>query len=585
MVNFCQSGSWPASKHECSARTGVKTLIVLVLNAVVFFACVSGRRFKELEQAHAEQQSELEQLRVGAARAQSLENELRQTQAQLLKTENALTTFYIKYGNQPSNAPASYAYDDKVQQLEYNLGQLKSELRRKEQELDSYRKDADQLRRTKSMDAEQLQQWESDRKELGELRAKLKSYESQWEQLQKQARGDHDAALRKELAIAKELLIQKDRTIASLNDNLAKASRENSVLSNDLKELQEKAKTQSVFSMTADNNKEALIKIKSDSIRLLLRQMQGTVDSLRLENEKTSKQLAAEKNQSMQLYNDILAKNEQIEVLSKKLSERQQAGKKSAQIQALKDSLAQKNILIQFLQEHQRAERNQHEVQQKNLRDSIKQSFQQIASKISSLELENQQLRNEITSKEQYVQSNASLARENASLKDQNRVLAEQHQRHLQRIKELESRPAAAGPASLPSSLVNRINSLPHDYPQAGVFYKIEGDRAHIYLPQSYLFEGESVAMKDAGTKLISHLVQNLKSLPSLNIELIGFGGLDAAAQRSIDGSFRRANTIGKLMVALGVTAEKLTVGARPAASFNNPSYLPAGIEIIFYAE
>jgi chromosome segregation ATPase len=138
---------------------------------------------------------------------------------------------------------------------------------------------------------------------------------------------------------------------------------------------------------------------------------------------------------------------------------------------------------------------------------------------------------------------------------------------------------------SVPTAIVNKITGLSNEFPRAGVFYKLENGKIHVLIPQSFLFEGETVALKEQGSTLVTSLANSLKPYRDLNVHITGFGSYDSNATKTMDGSFRRANTILRLLTASGIGAEKVTVGARPYSNFDNSKSLPAGVEIMILAE
>jgi outer membrane protein OmpA-like peptidoglycan-associated protein len=138
---------------------------------------------------------------------------------------------------------------------------------------------------------------------------------------------------------------------------------------------------------------------------------------------------------------------------------------------------------------------------------------------------------------------------------------------------------------SVPSAIVNKITGLSNEFPRAGVFYKLENGKIHVLIPQSFLFEGETVALKEQGSTLVTSLANSLKPYRDLSVHITGFGSYDSNATKTMDGSFRRANTILRLLTASGIGAEKVTVGARPYSNFDNSKSLPAGVEIMILAE
>ena len=138
---------------------------------------------------------------------------------------------------------------------------------------------------------------------------------------------------------------------------------------------------------------------------------------------------------------------------------------------------------------------------------------------------------------------------------------------------------------SLPSPVVNKISGLSNEYPKAGVFYKLENGKIHVLIPQSYLFEGETVALKEQGSQIINSIGATLKNHPTLTIHLTGFGSYESNATKTMDGSYRRANTVLRLLTTNGISPEKITVGARPYSNFDNSKNLPSGVEIMILAE
>lgn len=138
---------------------------------------------------------------------------------------------------------------------------------------------------------------------------------------------------------------------------------------------------------------------------------------------------------------------------------------------------------------------------------------------------------------------------------------------------------------SVPSAIVNKITGLSNEFPRAGVFYKLENGKIHVLIPQSFLFEGETVALKEQGSTLVTSLANSLKPYRDLSVHITGFGSYDSNATKTMDGSFRRANTILRLLTASGIGAEKVTVGARPYSNFDDSKSLPAGVEIMILAE
>ncbi len=373
----------------------------------------------------------------------------------------------------------------------------------------------------------------------------------------------------KSLSALNDVIDSKNKNIVSLNKDIANKNEEIAFLTSKLT-LSESSQNATLENELAAN-KEENSKIEKQ-IQLIESEKETLIknlNQLKDENEKY--------NSNNRLLNDeLVSKNNQIETLSLKLSEKSTQEENTTQLEPLKDSISSlqnETIRLKHVNKSLESElnRNQNILSIRNtMIDSLKKVILVYNNKIK-----------ENTSDEDAVnklKSDLSKTKnENIKLRarvDSLKVSKTQSQS--------VSKPKIAG---LSAILIQKIKSFTNEYNSVGVTSFIENSGMNIILPQSYVFEGETIAMSQAGSELITKLSSILKPYPNLKLNLTGFGANDANGLKSFENSFRRANTIYKLMSVSGINSNVLKLGSVLDNKHSNQKLPPSGVELTIHAE
>ena len=429
--------------------------------------------------------------------------------------------------------------------------------------------------------------------QVKQLQESLTSKEKTYSQLQQELNQANNSKTQTE-----QELTQLKATLANKNQELEKAKQINQStkdINTSIANYQSRLEQNEI----KINNLQSIVDSKEKIISTL--ELNATTNSdAKVKLENTQKQLAENNALIAELKKSNELKTKEIDQINNLLSQSQIENKKLISTNATKNQTDQSNEIAQNELKSQKADLEgklsnfQYTVNQQNKKID---SLEFVASNLQSkLELESIALSN-ANSKLSINEYELSKLRSDVNAKSKNNEesnkIAEQANeitRLNNRINELLKSNAIASTSksntkSLPSPVVNKISGLSNEYPKAGVFYKLENGKIHVLIPQSYLFEGETVALKEQGSQIINSIGATLKNHPTLTIHLTGFGSYESNATKTMDGSYRRANTVLRLLTTNGISPEKITVGARPYSNFDNSKNLPSGVEIMILAE
>lgn len=124
----------------------------------------------------------------------------------------------------------------------------------------------------------------------------------------------------------------------------------------------------------------------------------------------------------------------------------------------------------------------------------------------------------------------------------------------------------------------DKLNKLKIQNPFVEMQLEFIQGEVKLYIPQSYLFEGETAALKEQGSNLIIKLADQLKN-GSKPFNIIAFSSTNTL-NKNYESNFRRANTISKLIGISGISMQSYSIGARPYSNQDKLRNLSSGIEI-----
>ncbi|HRI00974.1 MAG TPA: hypothetical protein PK006_07980 [Saprospiraceae bacterium] len=583
---------------------------ILVGVPILFFfvsACVSSGKFKQVTADNLVLKAENAKLQENKADCISKSNDLELCKAQLLKTEQVLAELYLRFEGKalPSGALSKSesvnldSLQNEIRSLRFKLSQNENLLNNAQSEKNLALKNNQDLvtenSKIKQSEAaaqtkisELLNQNTTLKVETDNQQAKIKFLESKMNSIETNQINQQSNPSNAEIDLIKSQLAEKTAQIAGLNKTLMEKNQNLMILDKQNKELlessnkksskkssnkEDQAQIQNLKTQNATLNQE-LDKVKSEQINLkksldqsnanlaeleqIQNQNKATISSLNGEVTDLKKQLAESKNE-----------------LSKPSGSKSKSEQKS-QNQAEVLAVRNENENLKAELKNQRSKESNLLLIAQQSKDSFNRILIEKDKKINDLELQSRDAMSNPSSKNQISDLQQKLKTKEVEVQDCQK-----------KYNELSLKPNKTSPepkaSELPQDLLNKINGLPQEFPKAGIFYKIQGNLVSIFLPQNYLFEGETIAMKEQGTIIISRLCQFLKSRSNLNYEIIGFSVAQNSPTKTLDGSYRRANTISKLMVVSGVSAEKMTVGAKPYQKIDDTQNFPAGIELSFY--
>ncbi|MDQ3141312.1 MAG: OmpA family protein [Bacteroidota bacterium] len=389
-----------------------------------------------------------------------------------------------------------------------------------------------------------------------------------------------------------------DKSIYELKKELNLVSTENAYLLDQNKKLNSEIKKEKE---EIKKMKSKLISLEAESKNLNVQHSQLKVDvyanpALELKLTETEKQLSKsmeeiEKMKSKLIFLETESKNIDVQRSQIKIDTVYANPALALKLKEAENEVSKSKVEIQQIQSLLSEKRNQEMLKQKQLDSTTKKHMElskNYRQQIDSL--------NKVTAKqegsnnlykreldllnEKLVTMDAHWKNEVAKLKTNQPVKLETDETA---VVETKKEKVQISQKSLPEGILQKIANLPKKHVQADLWYRIEKGNAHLLLPQSYVFEGESVAMQENGAKVVSELAGILKGLKSTKIEIFGYAGKEAGNTRSLDASFRRAITISKMMNASGIQPENLTVGAKAYSDLDNNKTYPAGVEIIIH--
>lgn len=402
------------------------------------------------------------------------------------------------------------------------------------------------------------------------------------ERQQKENKSKHKEEAEQKLVIEqlKSDLNSRDRNLSALNDALDDNHKE-------IKELREKLEIQKTEldhmnkeladrsqSRNEDTQRELKDLRDQNAARLnSIQTLQREGDSLKVLTTLLFNQKDKNESEIKTMSDELDAKNKQIEILSLKLSELTDQIATEKQ-NPLKDSL-----------NYFRGEVVRMQHVNKSLESEINRDHNLIASresKIDSLKKIIQLKAHDKKEAETNEQTINQLKKDlNASSSEITTLKMKLDSLQLKSTQPQKKESPVIKP--LPSQLIDKLNAFSNEHLQNGVTGFIDNAHFNLILAQSAVFEGESMAMTQAGTDLIGKLALILKTQKEIKIEITGYGSMDANGNKSFDNSFKRANTVFKLMSVSGVNSSLIKLGALLNNTHNNPKIPSAGIELAIH--
>jgi chromosome segregation ATPase len=399
-------------------------------------------------------------------------------------------------------------------------------------------------------------------------------------QLEEKSKKKVESDLKSQIEQLKSDLQLSEKTLSALNDAI---DSKNQKIENLMQQLNannnEITKLKAALSTAEESKNNTLnseLNAKAEDIGKLENQVQSLQSEkesllMNMEQLKTVGEKLAIENRN--LNDELSSKNNQIEMLSLKLSERPAQDPNVVKVKSLEDSISLLRVENTRMQHVNRSLESEIKRNQNNLSLS--------STAIDSLNKELLVLKNK--PKEQYTDTmeQHALRLELSNSRMENKVIKQK----MDSLKVVTSRNQTVSKPSLPEALVKKIKSFTTEYSQTGIVQFEEDNELNIILPQSYIFEGESFAMSQRGSDLIIKLCAILKSYPKQKLQLAGYGTYDATGFKSFENSFKRANTVYKLMSVSGINSNILKLESELNSSHINQKLPSSGVEITIHAE
>jgi hypothetical protein len=93
------------------------------------------------------------------------------------------------------------------------------------------------------------------------------------------------------------------------------------------------------------------------------------------------------------------------------------------------------------------------------------------------------------------------------------------------------------------------------------------------------------MAMTQEGTELIRKLSLLIKPYTALKINVTGYGSAEATDSKTFESSFKRANTVFRMMNLSGIQPGMMKLGSELSLEQYESGIPKAGVEIKIYAE
>ncbi len=604
---------------------------------LVYAACSSGKKYALLQSDYYTLQKKYESISTISSKSDSLQTDLNDCRLQLSKTEDVLTELYLKFEGKEyqTNYPirqVNVSKCDSLRSLNIELNQnlqnqynITRNLQDENQKLKILSQNSlaqnnvelVNLQAKYSFNENQLKEKESEVNKLKQNNSDLQSkvftlQETLDNTIQDRKSNKSNDQVENDLAELKssnnqlkEEINKRELTIQDLNRQLNQISKESET------KTSKKVNSKEVEQLKRENSK---LQTESEEISNKIKSLDIELNTLKnLLAEKDNK-LTEQKEKASSYETEISKLNNQLEIEQKKFntlqaklaenpkSKSKELQEKENEIQALRTQLSsaqqsqtqlknEENTLRNNL-EKERIQNQELTAQISSQNNTLKNKLNEdsLKNEIQSLIIQNQRTQSELSQSRQKIESlnttQNNSVQQNLKLETLQKILTEkENEIKLLKDKNTEvtkSEPKNQTPKStIPNELLEKLESLPQKYPKAGLFYRISESAASIFVPQSFLFEGETVALREPGSTFLTELISILPKSQPLDIDIVGYGSSDSNASKTLDGSYRRANTINKLMMVSGISPTQVTIGARPFGQFNNRQGItPAGIEI-----
>lgn len=399
-------------------------------------------------------------------------------------------------------------------------------------------------------------------------------------QLDEKSKKKNEAELKSQIENLRSDLALSEKTLAALNDAIEAKNQKIESLIQDLNNKNDEiTKLKTTFSNAEESKNNTLqweLKAKDDEIGKLENQVQSILSEkegllMNADQLKTSSVKLALENQA--LHDELTTKNNQIEILNLKLSEIPAQEKNTDKLKSLEDSIVSMRLENTRMQHVNRSLESEIKRNQNNLISGN--------ATIDSLKKELLLIKNKSKEQSSDTSELKYLRQELSNSRTENKVLRQK----LDSVKSVKTRNQAVSKSSLPATMVQKIKSFSAEHASSGILQFEEEGKLYIILPQNYIFEGESFAMSQRGTDLIIKLCTILKSFPKQKLLLSGYGTYDATGFKSFENSFKRANTVYKLMSVYGINSNILKLESELNSSHIDQKLPPSGVEITVHAE
>lgn len=621
-------------------------LYVFFILMVSLSACVSSSKYQSLNTETAQLRMRLDSLKKDQTALLAKSDALDHTREQLRKTENALIQFYMKYeGRIPEQTADSLKTSeihntsgDPCEKLQLEFDALQMKWNRFEDSLKTKQNQDRTATAKKEMLAGLEQQNIKLQAENKSLQKKLRDSEAQNEELEKsiqKVQNEHRLSLESQ----SNLLLNQKIRMQQIDSLLGVIRLSNTTLSDSFRRSSEENIRE--ISNWKDQHTQLLQKI--EHLNTLLSQSQEEAQQLRLEANAQKKETADTKQFEEELQirdRNIMALNDVIEMKNAEIADLKK--------QASEDGTKQLNLVSQIEQSQKEQERMQTEIQalliekselqerlknkeqdvsnskkEAGLREELKSKEQQLSemkSKYEKLEISFQQANAAVISKSVFTDSlqesqtalnnklkfiqlqmkeNESelerLRTELAEKKEQHADLANRmeslrrtHEQLQQKLKLSNSHVSPnqnATSNTLSDALLSKLEKIKSSAKGMEYFVEKDHSKSFFYINQKSLFQEESLVMKQEGTNTISDLAAACKLDKNVKIHISAFLKPGTTNKITTDQLIRHAGTVYKLMNALGIQADQMTLGAKQIPTKGDRIDFIQGIELMIYAD